>query len=99
MKFKEQKALKSTVKDLNNPNTNRVDGAFINFKDAIVKHKNLDLYQCPSFKTTIEKSIYELDLETRGSSCLHKNCVGCKNGTCSGMHMISCSCRSCSIWC
>jgi len=32
----------------------------------------------------------------RASDCMHLNCPGCKNGTCSGIHMISCPCGSCS---
>ena len=28
--------------------------------------------------------------------CVHKNCSGCKAGTCNGVHMISCPCRSCT---
>lgn len=28
--------------------------------------------------------------------CLHKQCIGCANGTCSGVHMLSCPCSSCS---
>jgi len=31
--------------------------------------------------------------------CLHDSCNGCKNGTCSGVHMISCSCPKCSPTC
>lgn len=31
------------------------------------------------------------------TQCLHKSCVGCKNGTCSGVHMISCPCPDCSV--
>lgn len=30
--------------------------------------------------------------------CMHKNCPGCKAGTCSGVHMLSCPCRNCSPW-
>lgn len=32
------------------------------------------------------------------SDCLHENCPGCKAGTCSGIHMISCPCRKCTPW-
>ena len=32
------------------------------------------------------------------SDCLHDNCIGCKNGTCSGVHGISCPCKKCSVW-
>lgn len=28
--------------------------------------------------------------------CMHENCSGCKNGTCSGVHMMSCPCPKCS---
>ncbi len=28
--------------------------------------------------------------------CLHKNCAGCRSGTCSGVHMLSCPCKNCS---
>jgi len=31
--------------------------------------------------------------------CLHKNCMGCKAGTCGGVHMISCPCPDCSVRC
>lgn len=31
--------------------------------------------------------------------CFHSNCTGCKNGTCSGVHMISCPCKKCSPFC
>ena len=31
--------------------------------------------------------------------CLHENCRGCKDGTCSGVHMISCPCPKCAIRC
>lgn len=31
--------------------------------------------------------------------CLHDNCIGCKNGTCNGLHMISCPCPKCSPSC
>lgn len=30
------------------------------------------------------------------SDCMHDNCAGCKTGTCSGVHMMSCSCKKCS---
>lgn len=33
----------------------------------------------------------------QGSDCMHDNCPGCKNGTCSGVHMISCPCKKCTI--
>ena len=28
--------------------------------------------------------------------CMHDNCLGCKDGTCNGVHMISCHCSKCS---
>lgn len=31
--------------------------------------------------------------------CLHDACQGCKDGSCSGVHMISCPCKKCSPWC
>lgn len=31
--------------------------------------------------------------------CLHDSCPDCKNGTCSGVHMISCPCPKCSPRC
>ena len=85
MKIKEQKAIKLSIATLDNPRTENVDNAFRRFVDSINNHKYA--------RTN------ELVSETRGDFCLHKNCVGCKNGTCSGMHMISCPCRSCSVWC
>lgn len=33
------------------------------------------------------------------SECMHDNCPDCKNGTCSGVHMISCPCPKCSPRC
>ncbi len=33
-------------------------------------------------------------MENQG--CMHRNCPGCKAGTCSGVHMMSCPCPSCS---
>lgn len=29
--------------------------------------------------------------------CLHKNCSGCKSGTCSGVHGLVCRCKSCGV--
>lgn len=41
--------------------------------------------------------IYEpKDVREGMKDCLHENCSGCKNGTCSGVHMISCPCPKCS---
>ena len=37
--------------------------------------------------------------ETEDNYCLHDNCPGCKNGTCDGVHMISCPCPKCSPRC
>lgn len=31
--------------------------------------------------------------------CMHTNCPGCKDGTCSGIHMISCPCKKCTVQC
>lgn len=31
--------------------------------------------------------------------CMHKNCIGCRNKTCNGVHMISCPCKKCSPSC
>lgn len=42
----------------------------------------------------------ELNISTSAvdnSYCLHKNCMGCKTGSCSGIHMMVCHCRDCSV--
>lgn len=31
------------------------------------------------------------------TQCLHKSCIGCQTGSCSGVHMISCPCPDCSV--
>jgi hypothetical protein len=31
--------------------------------------------------------------------CMHDNCQGCKDGTCSGVHMLSCPCPKCTPRC
>jgi len=33
------------------------------------------------------------------SPCLHDSCPGCKDGTCNGVHMISCNCPKCRKFC
>lgn len=38
----------------------------------------------------VGKSVYPQEY------CLHKTCIGCKSGTCNGVHMISCPCSNCS---
>lgn len=99
MKFKEQRALKINIAVLNDPKMDRVDDVFINFKQSMIDHKDKIQYFDPWTLRTIEKSINDLDSEMRGNACLHKNCAGCKNGTCNGVHMISYPYISCSAWC
>ena len=41
----------------------------------------------------------DLPTEAPEDICMHTNCQGCKNGTCSGIHMISCPCEKCTITC
>ena len=42
---------------------------------------------------------YFLQVEDNIAPCLHDNCTGCRNGTCSGAHFLHCSCPRCDPRC
>ena len=50
-------------------------------------------------KESLEESLKVAFKPEQPSDCLHDSCIGCKNGNCSGMHMLSCPCGKCSIRC
>ena len=68
--------------------------------------RDSDIINVPSpYRPMIAPRGFDIDkLSTSGTgygeeNCLHKSCVGCNNGTCDGVHMLSCRCKSCSPWC
>lgn len=61
-----------------------------NLYESIVSITKLMNEVSEKFKSSFEKD------EIGGDECLHKKCEGCKTNICSGVHMISCSCSSCS---
>lgn len=42
------------------------------------------------------KPIGRVEIAPHPEICLHKQCNACQLGLCSGIHMISCPCHSCS---
>ena len=46
-----------------------------------------------------ETIVVDNTVRKQDAGCLHENCSGCKNGTCSGVHMLSCPCRKCRPVC
>jgi len=47
------------------------------------------------YSQTIDTTVTTVSKERE--KCLHSECEGCKNGTCWGVHMISCHCVHCSL--
>jgi hypothetical protein len=50
----------------------------------------------PIYPEKIPWQFEKNDIRENMKECMHDNCPGCKNGTCSGVHMISCPCPKCS---
>lgn len=91
MKIKERHCIKNKIKK--NTNTDKVDDAFKTLKEEMDKYKKRHEEENPWVKMP-----YITQVEDKRDRCLHKNCEGCKNGRCSGVHMISCPCRDCTPW-
>ena len=44
-------------------------------------------------------TVKETTDRTKVQRCFHDECIGCKNGTCSGAHFLTCTCTKCSPRC
>lgn len=91
MKISERHTISKKVKRTYTDDS-RVDDAWKTLKEEMDKLKEKEFpygkYIEPRTDAWPEKSEH----------CLHKNCPGCKSGTCSGIHMISCPCKNCTPW-
>lgn len=88
MKITEKHAISNKIKE--KTDTSRVDKAFKTLKEEMDKYKERNPW------ITLPSVVSPSVLPEKSEHCLHKNCPECKAGRCSGIHMISCPCRSCS---
>ena len=87
---KEVKAIKVVVIDNKESSFGFVDKAWESLVKEIEKYAKDNVPFRYKFNLRFDNVAQEEQI------CLHKTCVGCKNGTCSGVHMLSCPCKNCS---